>query len=340
MLIRMRGSASIDREAAGDRFLFIVPEPQKGATLLHAVKSGLSSKPKWLPSMYFYDDAGSHLFERITRLPEYYLTACELDILLSYADEILESAGERIEIVEFGSGSSRKTRALLEAALRRQESVKYSPIDISGEFLRAASLSLMQEFPRLKIEAIAAEYADGLDALGPRESARLALFMGSNIGNLRRQEAVAFLESVRVRMHSQDLLLIGADLVKDPAIIEAAYNDSAGVTESFNKNILARINTELQADFELDAFRHEAPYREEDSRVEMRLVSKRRQTARVGALAKDFEFESGEPVVTEICQKYTEASLSAIFGEAGWTVRRSWRDRKGWFVVSLLCQEK
>ncbi|HVG30991.1 MAG TPA: L-histidine N(alpha)-methyltransferase [Pyrinomonadaceae bacterium] len=319
------------------------------------VRRGLTSDPKRLPPKYFYDELGSLLFEAICKLPEYYLTRAEDEILSRHADEIAglarggadESAShheehraepEPVTLVEFGSGSSTKTRRVIEALLRRQQSLLYVPVDISHTALEASAHALLDEYPRLSVEAYAGDYDAALSRLGEGRAARgrtLALFLGSNVGNFEAAEAQNFLRRVRGVLSPGDALLVGADLKKDAGILEAAYDDPLGVTSAFNLNLLARINRELGADFDLKSFRHVARYEESAGRVEMYVESERAQTVRVPLLALDVSFAAGERVHTENSHKYTAAQLSDLARGAGFAVGRAWRDAAGLFSSNL-----
>lgn len=305
-------------------------------TLSAVVADGLARPQKSLPCRLFYDSTGSHLFERICELPEYYLTRTEHRILSDSADAMAASVGNEVALIEFGSGSSCKTRLLMDALLARQDRLHYVPIDISREFLRASALTLLSEYDRLTVTAVAAEYDDSLPALPSHAGPRLFLFLGSNIGNFTHLEAIDFLARLRQRMQSQDRLLIGVDLRKDPAIIEAAYNDALGVTAAFNKNLLARINAELGADFDLDRFEHAAPFVAAESRIEMRLISRCRQTVRLPSVDKKFAFEAGEFIHTENSHKYTLAGFAALCKDACLEIQNDWLDPQAWFAVVLL----
>lgn len=318
-----------------DRLSLIAAPARAGQDFASAVAQGLAASPKSIPSVFFYDQAGSDLFAKITRLPEYYLTRCESEILRDNAPEIIAVAGGRVALVEFGSGSGEKTRLLIEALIRANGEALYSPIDISREYLASSVQTLLADYPALRVQAVAGEYRDGLASLPPADRPRLALFMGSNIGNMPRAEAVEFLRLVRDGLRPGDRLLLGADLVKDPAIIEAAYSDSAGVTAAFNKNILRRVNEQLGGQFDVDAFHHHAPFVGSESRIEMRLVSARDQDICVESLGRSFRFKKGEWILTEISQKYTPEGMDLIAAEAGFDLARAWTDRREWFRVAL-----
>ena len=300
------------------------------------VSHGLAAAQKHLPCRFFYDTPGSHLFEQICGLPEYYPTRTEQAILQRHAHELAAQAGSDLTLVEFGSGSSFKTRLLMDALLARQPQLHYLPIDISREFLHHSARALLTEYPQLSITAIAGEYNDAIEALPNASGPRLFLFLGSNIGNFEREEAVAFLRRIRHRMQPDDRLLLGVDLVKDPSVLEAAYNDAAGVTAAFNKNILLRCNRELKADFDLTQFEHHAPFMPAESRIEMRLISKRDQTVRLGTTGERFDFHAGEILHTEYSHKYTLGDVYSLCRLAGLETQACRQDERGWFNVSLL----
>jgi dimethylhistidine N-methyltransferase len=244
--------------------------------------------------------------------------------------------GGDIAIVEFGCGSAFKTRLLLDAAVVRQTGLHYMPIDISAEFLRDSAVGLLRDYDDLTVTAIAAEYNDGIAHLPEHVGPRLILFLGSNIGNFVRSEAVAFLARVRSAMRTVDRMLVGIDLVKDRAIIEAAYNDAQGVTEIFNKNLLVRVNAELGGEFDLDQFSHHAPYVEPENRIEMRLISRGAQSVRIAGLGREFTFEEGEFIHTENSHKYTLDAFASLSEDAGLGVEEFWHDPRHWFAVVLL----
>lgn len=307
------------------------PPAQEFAGAVHA---GLSSAPKTLPCRFFYDFEGSLLFEEICDLPEYYLTRAEDEILRDRAGEIAAAVPACEEIVELGSGSSRKTRNLLDAFLDARRSLRYLPVDISHEMLRHTAEALAREYPRLPVVPVVGEYGEAMERLAaqPRPG-RLVLFLGSNLGNFNEHEAVGFLRSVRRMLAADGRLLMGLDLQKDPRILHAAYNDSAGVTAQFNLNLLRRINAELDGSFDLKHWEHQASYNPDAGRVEMYLVSLRPQTVRVDD--RSYRFEAGETIQTEISCKYTPDQIEGLAAEGGFTVERTWRDREGLFSVTL-----
>lgn len=307
------------------------------------VRAGLSRLPKALPSFLLYDREGSRLFEMITRLPEYYLTRCESEILSRSAPEILSpllGASDALSIVEFGSGSAEKTRVLIRAAVDSGFDLVYVPIDISAEFLEETASRLRLEFPELAVKPIAAEYGEAISMLAGGEGSRLFIFLGSNIGNFDPLPAKQFLASLCDHMGGEDRLLIGIDLAKDPSIIGPAYDDAEGVTAAFGKNILARINRELGGHFDLGLFDHRARYAVDRGRVEMYLASHVAQEVSIDDLAMTVSFEGGETIHTENSYKYTSGGLADIAFSAGLCVEREWRDEKGWFsdLVLRVCQ--
>ena len=304
------------------------------------VRRGLASLPKFLPPKYFYDELGSRLFEAICLLPEYYLTRAESEIFARHAREIVEAArgGSHVTLFELGSGSASKTRLIIEALLAGQGSLTYAPVDISPAALEASAHSLLGDYPGLRVEAYAADYDAALPRLGEslEEGGRaLVLFLGSNVGNFDRAGARDFLRRLRAVLRAGDRLLLGADLKKEAATLEAAYDDALGVTAAFNLNLLARINRELRADFSLRDFRHVALYDEEEGRVEMHLESRRDQAVRVGALGLEVHFRAGERLHTENSYKYSLAELSALASETGFERARTWLDAGGRFSSNL-----
>jgi dimethylhistidine N-methyltransferase len=301
------------------------------------VRAGLTATPKHLSCCYFYDREGSLLFEEICKLPEYYLTRAESEILETHADEIAAQLPAGVRVVELGSGYSVKTRLLLAAVLRRQPRLQYVPVDICSVALQEAALALRREIPNLEITALAAEYHDALGylkTLPPQP--QIVLWLGSNIGNFHRDEAAAFLEQVREPLASADRLLVGIDLRKNRAVLEPAYDDARGVTAEFNLNLLARINRELEADFDLNAFRHRAIYDEEAGRIEMYLVSARPQCVRLAGIGLQVEFAAGETIHTENSYKYSQTEIDTVVDEAGLRRACHWLDSAGRFSVNLL----
>lgn len=323
---------------AGHLQFIEIPPTREEEHLGAAVLAGLSSSPKTLPSSFFYDARGSRLFEEITKLPEYYLTRCETEILRAQSSSIFDLmvAEGLVQIVEFGSGSSEKTRLLLRAAIEKQGTTEYVPIDISGDFLKSSSQELLEEVPGLRVIALAGDYLDALQQLPSHDGPRLFLFLGSTIGNFEVSSAVAFMAAIRAAMRPGDRLLMGTDIKKDRSIIEPAYNDAQGITEQFNKNILYRIDKELCGHFNLDTFRHEAPWVEEHSRIEMRLVSQIDQAVEIEGLETVFHFKAGEYIHTENSHKWSKDAFLQMVEVAGLRLSSCWLDSKNWFALNLL----
>jgi dimethylhistidine N-methyltransferase len=293
---------------------------------------GLLASPKTLAPKLFYDAAGAELFERICELDEYYLTRAELEILRAHVGEIAGLAGPRCALVEYGSGAGVKVRLLLDALERP---AAYVPIDISREQLDAVAAELAAEYPAVLVRPLAADYTTPL-ALPPlpADARRLAFFPGSTVGNFHPAEAAAFLRRVRRAVGPDGALVLGVDRRKDPAALEAAYDDAAGVTAAFNLNVLARLNRELGADFDLARFRHRARWNDEASRVEMHLESLAPQVVHVGGEA--VSFARGETIWTECSYKYDEARLEQLASAAGFDVLRRWTDAREQFWVAFL----
>jgi len=320
-----------------NRFEFIeVQGEHPHLTFCRAVTDGLAETPKDIPTRFMYDQAGSELFEQITELGEYYPTRTERSLLQKRAGEIVETMGPNTAIVEFGSGSSVKTQLLIEAALARQATLRYVPIDISFDFLKFSSGRLLAKYQELRISAVGGEYFDVANALPSHDGPRLILFLGSNIGNLTQAGAVDFLSRLQRRLGAEDRLLVGIDLVKERHILEAAYNDALGITAAFNRNVLARINRELDGQFQLDAFEHHAPYDDKEARIEMRLYSRGKQTVAVQAIDRVYEFEDGEYIHTEWSHKFTVPSFTSVCALAGLSVDHVWTDERQWFGLAML----
>ncbi|HEX6835114.1 MAG TPA: L-histidine N(alpha)-methyltransferase [Polyangia bacterium] len=304
------------------------------------VRAGLSAGKKRLSCRYFYDAEGSALFEEICALPEYYLTRAEQQILDACAGEIVAAAAPDAALVELGSGSAKKTRTVIEAALaargRSARPVHYVPIDISRSMLLESSRALLDDYASVEITAIAAEYRAGLRWLERQREPKLVLWLGSNVGNFARGEAARFLRGVRAAMSPGDRLLMGVDLRKSRAVLEAAYDDAAGVTARFNLNLLARINRELGGHFQLDGFRHRARWNDRLGRVEIQIESLRAQVVRIDALALDVPFRAGEKIYTESSYKYALGEIGRLARAAGLGMAERWLDDERRFSVNLL----
>ena len=302
---------------------------------LHDVIVGLTARPKQLPPKYFYDEAGARLFEEITALPEYYPTRCELATLRERAGDIARFFPEGSALIEFGSGSSRKVRIVLEAA---PTIAAYVPVDISSEMLIQEAEELRRDYPRLAVLPVEADFTQPF--VLPAAVAGMAhtgFFPGSTIGNFEPHEACSFLRHAGNVLGRGAKLIIGVDLVKDARILNAAYDDAAGVTAKFNLNLLARINRELDGEFDLESFSHHAFYNSERHRIEMHLASRKRQKVRVAGRA--IEFRAGETIHTENSYKYTLETFGALARGSGWNPAAVWTDAGGNFSVHALAFE-
>jgi len=311
-------------------------EPANVATFADDVKLGLLAQPKRLAPKYFYDDLGSALFEAITRLPEYYLTNAETQILREYGWEIVRLLRTPFEILELGSGSASKTRLLIEETLRVQAGLRYRPIDISPDALRASASALVNAYPRLSVTGYAADY---FTILGSRDLALthpvLALLLGSNIGNYEAIQMHRLFVALASSLRAGDGLLIGADLRKDHATLELAYDDPTGVTAAFNKNLLARINREFGADFDLRLFDHVAHYDQARGAVDSFLRARVAQRVHIEKLGFEVDFAAEESIHTESSYKFAIADLQSSAAGAGFTLARTWFDRERLFSVNL-----
>ncbi|MGA2218809.1 MAG: L-histidine N(alpha)-methyltransferase [Terracidiphilus sp.] len=311
------------------------------------VREGLTARSKRLPSWLFYDEAGSRLFEEITERPEYYLTRTERRIFADHAEEMIARAVgsdefdlngigcERLRIVELGAGSADKTRLLLQAAIARQGTVTYEPVDVSASALEGARERIEQELPEVTVVPRVEDYCHQFEIESAPGERRLVLYIGSSIGNFEPREAEQLLERVRAGLRPGDGLLLGVDLAKDEATLLAAYDDAAGVTADFNLNLLARLNRELDAEFELDAFEHRAVWNGTESRMEMHLESRTAQRVRVNGLDMEVEFGVGERIHTENSYKYAPGQAEGLLNSAGFEPVESWTDEKRWFRVCL-----
>jgi len=296
------------------------------------VVAGLGDDPKWLSAKYFYDSAGSELFEQITALPEYYPTRTELKILSKNAGAISAYIPLAAALVEFGTGSTRKARVLLNAA---PQISAYVPVDISAGFLTAQAAALRRDVSNVAILPVVADFTRDFQLPGQiRARPRVGFFPGSTIGNFEPDDAAEFLAQAARILGSGSTMIIGIDLIKDEVVLNAAYDDAAGVTAKFNLNILRRMNRELGGDFDISAFRHRAFYRAAHHRIEMHLESLRAQTVRVAG--RSFAFRQGETIHTENSYKYTVESFRALAESAGWRAAATWTDENALFSIHAL----
>ena len=302
--------------------------------MLADVREGLSRRPRELPPKYFYDERGSRLFEEITRLPEYYLTRAEREILVARAARIVELTNART-LVELGAGSAAKTRILLAAMRSHAEPVTYVPIDVSEEFLEQTRDALEAELPWLRVEPVVADMNVAFELPPVVDTPVLFAFLGSTIGNFDTPSAIALLRRIADHMRADDRLLLGTDLRKNPRVLDAAYNDSAGVTAEFNRNMLRVLNAELGADFAADRFAHRAFYNEAEHRIEMHLHSVGAQCVHIPGLAP-IAFADGEGIRTEVSYKYDRPAVEALADAASLCVAHWFVDAQERFALSIL----
>ncbi len=317
---------------------YSLPVEQARATALGAeVYKGLTAAPKTLSPWLFYDERGSALFERITELPEYYVTRTERSIFSAHAREIVQEAaqGRRLVLLELGAGTASKTGLLLSAAVSQQGTVDYYAIDVSESALAEARRHLEREIAGVQVYTRVADYTEGLGQVDAEGMRRLVLYIGSSIGNFEPADALELLRSVRSELALGDHLLLGADQVKGEATLLAAYDDAEGVTAMFNRNVLARINRELGANFVINNFQHEARWNAAKSRIEMHLRSKTRHWVDVPELELALEFAEGETIHTENSYKFTSSGALNLLEQAGFVLRREWKDDRSWFAAYL-----
>jgi L-histidine N-alpha-methyltransferase len=297
------------------------------------VRSGLGQSPKTLPPKWFYDSVGSELFDRITRLPEYYPTQAEAEILRTRSKEVAVATGADT-LVELGSGTSEKTRLLLGAMRDAGSLRRFVPFDVDAAMLESAAIAIQREYPDVEIAAVCGDFEQHLAEI-PGGGRRLFVFLGSTIGNLTPGPRAGFLADLAAVLQPGDALLLGTDLLKDSGRLVRAYDDSAGVTADFNRNVLAVINRELDADFDVDAYAHVARWNTEAQRIEMWLRASGAQRVRIGALGLTVDFAAGEEMLTEVSCKFRAESVAAELAAAGLRRTRWWTDEGGDFGVSL-----
>ncbi|MFT7834870.1 L-histidine N(alpha)-methyltransferase [Saccharothrix sp. BKS2] len=308
--------------------------PEDAALALRAeARAGLTARPKWVSPKWFYDAVGSELFEEITRLPEYYPTRAEREILVARADEIARTTGARA-LVELGSGSSEKTRLLLTALRGHGTLEEFVPLDVSSSALVEAARAILADYPGLRVHGVVGDFTEHLGLL-PGAPPRLVAFLGGTIGNLIPEERDKFLSSVRDVLGAGEWLLLGADLVKEPDVLVRAYDDARGVTAEFNRNVLRVVNRELGADLDPADFAHVALWNAEEEWIEMRLRALRPVRSHVAALGLDVEFAEGEELRTEVSTKFRRAGVERELAAAGFELHRWWTDEEGRFALSL-----
>ena len=312
--------------------VYLKPGDARRALRAEALQ-GLCGTPKELSPKWLYDERGSQLFDDITRLPEYYPTRREREILLAHGGDIARLSGADT-LIELGSGTSEKTRLLLDAMQEAGTLARFVPFDVSEPFLRRAAVSLAREYPGITVHGVVGDFEHHLGLL-PGGGRRLVAFLGGTIGNLKPAQRALFLRELSSGLRAGDGLLLGTDLIKDRERLYAAYNDSAGVTAEFNRNVLRVLNRELGGDFDLDAFEHFAPFDERNAWVEMRLVSRRAQSVWLGTLRKRVQFAEGEVLRTEVSCKFHQAQVKEELAAAGLDLAAWWTDTAGDFALSL-----
>ena len=330
--------ASVIPLSAASRFA-LIDVLAAGPTFANDVRRGLTAPRKTLPPRWFYDDLGSSLFDTICFLPEYYVTRAESEVLSAHRSEIVHSFGTDVRLVELGSGAARKTRILLDVLTARQRDVEYVPVDVDAAMIERSARELLADYDRLRITGICSDFSApsaALAALPIHRGRTVVFFLGSTIGNLDPDAAVAMLTDLRRGLRSGDALLLGADLQKDRNVLEAAYDDELGITAAFNLNLLGRINRELGGQFDLSSFAHEAFYDDDLGRIEMHIVSRTEQTVRIGALELDVHFDEGETIHTENSWKHTDETIAILAERSGFSVAEVWKDSRLWFADALL----
>ncbi len=312
-----------------------VPPARTMPGLLEDARAGLLQPPRALPPKYFYDETGSHLFDAICDTEEYYVTRTEDALLLGCASDIIDQV-QPDHIIEFGSGTARKTRHLFDQCAHAGQEAAYWPFDVCEAMLLHSGRHLLKEYDWLQVNALVGDYLAGLQHLPRPDGTCLYLFLGSTIGNFAPAEALAFLREVRAGMTPGDRLLLGADRVKDPAALRAAYNDADGITAAFNLNLLRVLNRELDADFDPEAFAHVAEYNPDAEQIEMYLQAHGAQRVRLGRLERSLEIAAGERILTEISRKFSPASLGRLLSQAGFALERHFEPENRYFSLVLL----
>ncbi len=300
------------------------------------VLHGLTKTPKKLPSKYFYDEMGDKLFQDIMRMPEYYLTDCEMEVFQLHKAQLLNTIGDApFDLIELGAGDGAKTKVLLRYFLEKETRFQYRPVDISGNVLLQLESELKEDLPELTVDALEGDYFDVLSQISGSENRKVILFLGGNIGNFNVREATGFLKQLAEQLDPGDLLLTGFDLKKDPEIILRAYNDPAGVTAAFNLNLLSRINRELEADFDITQFKHWETYNPATGETRSYLISKSDQTVHIPALNLKVHFDAWEAISVELSQKYSLKEVETMAAMTGFTPVLHFFDSKQYFVDTL-----
>jgi dimethylhistidine N-methyltransferase len=327
-----------DTQTARSRFALVAAE-LVGGSLAEDVRRGLTAARKAIPPHHFYDPLGSALFEAICNLPEYYVTRAEKEVLTIYGPEIAAALGAPARVVELGAGNARKTRMILDHLAHGESPIEYVPLDVDASMLERSGRELLAQYPSLKVTAVVGDFrrpSRAIRAVGATSGRTAVLFLGSSIGNLDPDSAARMVRDLRAASSPGDRFLLGVDMKKSKDVLEPAYDDALGVTASFNKNLLQRINRELGGHFDLSAFAHQAFYDEARGRIEMHLVSLREQVVHIDALELEIAFAESETIHTESSYKYDRAALEALAEPLGFSIERTWTDSKGWFADVLL----
>jgi len=327
----MQQSAELD---TGRFQLNQLSSDQHLSSLAEDVRSGLMSEPRILSPKYFYDERGSKLFDQICQTEEYYLTRAESTLLKRYSDEIIEATRPNA-IVEYGSGTSEKTELLIQAANQQYDWLHYLPLDVCEEILVETADRLIEKYPELSIDAWHGDFLDGMDHFKNDHERSLYTFLGGSLGNFTNDQAISFLREVRNTAKDEDWFLLGIDMVKDHAILNAAYNDNGGYTAAFNLNVLNVLNNALDGNFDTGKFAHHAFFDAEKSRVEMQLQSRCKQTITLRDIDLKIDFEDGDHIVTEFCRKYTPESIGQLLMEAGFFPKNIYTDENNSFMLIL-----
>jgi len=318
--------------------LALLPALTEREELIRDVRTGLHSRPRSLKPWMFYDELGSQLFERITTLAEYYPTRTERALLEDHADAIVAAAcagSQPLRILELGAGTASKTCLLLAAAARRRIDVVYVPLDVSADALEIACGNVECTFPGVLVEPVVVNYVNSPPQLEEFDGSTLALYLGSSIGNFLPEESRTILRNLGSQLRDGDALVLGTDLVKDETTMVSAYDDDEWVTAAFNLNILNRLNRELDADFDLTAFRHRVRWNSQESRIEMHLESTCEQSIQVSAAEMELHFRKGETIHTENSYKFTDETLAALLSNAGFAMQQAWKDARDWYALTL-----
>lgn len=315
---------------------YFKPDSEKSEkTFAEEIQHSLNQEQKFINPKFFYDKTGSLLFEKICTLPEYYLTRTEVKILKKLKNDLPEHIDKQFRLVELGSGSSTKTRLLLDIFDKLHDSVEYMPIDIS-EILKESSKNLQREYDNLQITGIVDTYEKGLEFLRDYdEKPNLIAFLGSSFGNFCQDEGFEFLKKINSTMKDSDLFLIGLDLIKEKEVLEKAYDDSDGITARFNLNVLQRINQELDGDFNLEKFTHVAKYNDDENRIEMYLRSLEKQTVQISKVGMSVTFEKDELIHTEHSHKYSISKIPKLFEKTGFSINKIWKDENNHYAIVL-----